>query len=99
MNRSPVNVKVRPMKLIKYGNPSCGPCRMLAPIIKDIVENTTGLEFEDINTFEVEPDILINDGIRSVPTLILLKDDKEVWRHVGLLSKDIIIQNIQKHNV
>ncbi len=87
------------MKLIKYGNPSCGPCRMLAPIIKTVIESVEGLEFEDINTFDVSPDVLINDGIRSVPTLILLKDNVEVWRHVGLLSKDVIIQNIQKHNV
>jgi thioredoxin-like negative regulator of GroEL len=72
---------------------------MLAPIIKTVIENIDGLEYEDINTFDVSPDVLINDGIRSVPTLILLKDDKEVWRHVGLLSKDVIIENIKKHNV
>ena len=63
------------LKLLKFGASYCAPCRSLTPII------------EDIDVDEVDPVVLTNYKIRNIPVLIITKDNVEVWRHVGSISK------------
>ena len=35
-------------------------------------------------------------GVRSVPTLILFKEGKEVWRQAGLTQKTVLVETIKK---
>lgn len=82
------------LKLIKFGASWCGPCRSLVPILEELKSR---IIIEDIDVDEVDPVVLTNYKIRNIPVLVLLKDDKEVWRHVGSISKSDLEKEIEKY--
>lgn len=72
------------VKLLKFGANWCAPCRSLVPILEELKDKVV---IEDIDVDEVDPVILTNYKIRNIPVLIITKDNVEVWRHVGSISK------------
>ena len=72
------------IKLIKFGASWCGPCRAMMPILEELKNKVV---IEDIDVDEVDPVVLTNYKIRNIPVLIITKDNVEVWRHVGNISK------------
>ena len=82
------------IKLIKFGASWCGPCRAMMPILEEIKNK---IEIEDIDVDEVDPIVLTNYKIRNIPVLILLQDNKEVWRHVGNISKVELEDKIKEY--
>lgn len=82
------------MKLIKFGAPWCGPCRAMVPILEELKDK---IEIEDIDVDEVDPIVLTNYKIRNIPVLVLVVDNKEVWRHVGSISKAELESKIKEY--
>ena len=82
------------IKLIKFGASYCAPCRAMMPILEELKNK---IEIEDIDVDKVDPIVLTNYKIRNIPVLVLLKDDKEVWRHVGNISKSDLEKEIEKY--
>jgi thioredoxin 1 len=72
------------LKLLKFGASYCAPCRSLTPILEELKDKVT---IEDIDVDEIDPVVLTNYKIRNIPVLIITKDNVEVWRHVGSISK------------
>lgn len=72
------------LKLLKFGASYCAPCRSLTPILEELKDKVT---IEDIDVDEVDSVVLTNYKIRNIPVLIITKDNVEVWRHVGSISK------------
>lgn len=72
----------------------CGPCKMLLPIVDEVSKEMTDIPFYaiDIDKYRNEA---IDKGIRSVPTLIIYKDGKEVARQMGFQPKDRLIKWIE----
>jgi thioredoxin 2 len=61
----------------------CGPCRMVAPFVDEIAQANVGkLLVAKVDT-DRAPNVAMRFGIRSIPTLIVFKDGKEVERSVG----------------
>ena len=54
------------------------------PILEELKSR---IIIEDIDVDEVDPVVLTNYKIRNIPVLIITKDNVEVWRHVGSISK------------
>lgn len=76
----------------------CGPCKMLAPIlkqVKDTLGNRVTIVKIDVDKNEA---IAAKYQVRGVPTLLLFKNGKQVWRQSGLLQKDDIINVITSNN-
>ncbi|MBI2875244.1 MAG: thioredoxin [Firmicutes bacterium] len=70
--------------LVDFWAPWCGPCRIQAPILEDFAAKVKGkIQVRKLNTDE-NGDTAAQYGIRSIPTLILFKDGKEVDRHIGV---------------
>ena len=89
---------MKTLKLVKYGHEYCGPCKTLKPILKELeVAFSEKVDFVDKDTYAIPVEEVMKAGIKAVPTLILYKDDVEVWRHVGLLSKDAIKQVLENN--
>jgi len=89
---------MKTLKLEKYGHEYCGPCKTMGLYLPEVVEQLKDIaEFEDVDTYNVDPERLKLASIRAVPTLILFKDGVEVWRHVGVLSKDSIVEKVKEY--
>jgi len=64
----------------------CGPCKMMAPMFAQAAEQlSTQVRFAKVNT-EQEQALAGQFNIRSIPTLILFKDGKEISRQSGVLD-------------
>jgi thioredoxin 2 len=69
--------------VVDYWAPWCGPCRMVAPEIKKVAERQAGrFLVVKVNT-EALPDLGARFGIRSIPTLAVFMNGKEVGRSAG----------------
>ena len=75
----------------------CGPCRKLSPIVDEIeTELSDKVKFMKINTDE-NIDKAKEFQVSGLPTLLIFKDGEVVERLVGLMPKNSIITNIEKH--
>ena len=73
----------------------CGPCRMLAPVIEQIAEETAGrVKVGKVNVDE-EPELASAFQIASIPTLVVIRDGKAVQTAVGVQPKDSILAMLQ----
>jgi len=64
----------------------CGPCKMMAPLFTQAAQAlSTTARFAKVNT-EQEQGLAGQYGIRSIPTLILFKDGKEISRQSGVMD-------------
>ena len=68
----------------------CGPCKMIAPIISEIADERTDVTVGKINVDEAS-DLAREYKIYSIPTLVVLKDGKEVRRATGARPKADIL--------
>jgi len=72
----------------------CGPCQMLSPILEEVsieVGDTAKVLKVDV---EENMDFARQYNVRSVPTLIIFKEGKEVWRKSGLTEKNVLVESI-----
>lgn len=62
----------------------CGPCRVIAPIIDKLEEKykEEGIKVLKVNVDECS-ELSVKFGIRSIPTIVVLKDGKEITRQTG----------------
>ena len=77
----------------------CGPCKAMAPILKDVkqeVGNTTTIIKIDVDK---NPEAASKFQVRGVPTLILFKNGQPVWRQSGVVQKSGLLEIIKKFAV
>lgn len=77
------------LKVIKFSAVWCGPCKVLNPIWEELKATEVSAEFVSAD-IDVEVELLAEYKIKGVPTLLYLKDGLEVYRSVGLVTKDAI---------
>ena len=74
----------------------CGPCKMLAPIIAEIKEELKDKVYVIKVNVDQEDELADKFGIYSIPTLVLIKDGKEIDRKTGYNTKQIITDWINR---
>ena len=76
----------------------CGPCKMLAPILKQVKEELgEAIKIVKIDVDKNQP-LSTKYEVRGVPTMLLFKNGKQVWRKSGVLQKNEIISIIDSHS-
>ena len=76
--------------LVDFWATWCMPCRMLAPTIEEIAEEADSRAYVGKVNVDEEPQLAIQYGVRSIPTLIFFRDGKDVGRMVGVQDKEDI---------
>ena len=77
------------MKKLEYYSASwCSPCKMLKPIIQELKDDGLNIEMIDIDQNQEKSS---KNNVKSVPTIIIYKDNKEFERFIGFRSKAEIV--------
>jgi thioredoxin 1 len=75
----------------------CGPCYMVAPILEEIAEEYDGqLKLTKLDV-DQNPQVAIQFGIMSIPTMILFKGGQAVERLIGYMPKERLLEKITPH--
>jgi thioredoxin 1 len=74
----------------------CGPCKMMSPILKEVKDELK----EKIAILKIDVDknqaLASKYQVRGVPTLVLYKEGKQVWRQSGMVQKRELIATINR---
>lgn len=79
--------------IIDFWAPWCGPCRSFAPIYEKVSENHTDIVFAKVNT-EEEQELGEHFQIRSIPTLMIFREQVVLFAQPGMLSESQLEQVI-----
>lgn len=80
----------------KFSATWCGPCKALAPIFENVKTKFNNIKFESIDV-DQQFEIASKYSIRSVPTVIIEKDGKEIERFSGVQSEMTYINSLNEH--
>ena len=76
----------------------CGPCKTLAPILKEVKHELA----ETIKIIKIDVDknqaLAAKYQVRGVPTMVLFKNGKQLWRESGVLQKNDILTIINQYS-
>jgi thioredoxin 1 len=82
--------------LVDFYAPWCGPCKKIAPILDEIsTSRSATLKVVRINS-DKDPAICEVLKVSALPTLVLYKNGKEIWKHNGFISKEDLLKHIDK---
>jgi thioredoxin 1 len=84
--------------LVDFWAEWCAPCKMMAPILNEVADELSGNSHVGKLNIEQYKSMAQKFNVRSIPTLILFKNGKEVKRFVGIKQKDFLLKEIKSIN-
>lgn len=83
--------------LLKFSAPWCAPCRMMAPIVESVMTEFDNIKLESVN-IDDDSDKAVEYAVRSVPTLIVLKNGEKVGSLVGSRTAEELREFLSNHS-
>lgn len=76
----------------------CGPCKAMGPVLEQLAAEAPANSSIIKVDVDKNPVAAAQYGIQGVPTFIIFKDGKPVWRHSGMIDKRSLLQLLQNHS-
>jgi thioredoxin 1 len=74
----------------------CGPCKAMNPVIKEVAQHLKGKARVIKVDIDQAQDAAIKFGVQAVPTFMLFKNGKILWRHSGMIDRHALLRTIQQ---
>ena len=91
-------INEKQLTLVDFYADWCGPCQMLAPIlqeVKSILQDEVRIIKINVDQYQ---DLATEFMVRGVPTMLLFKEGKILWRQSGVLSTNDLVAIIRQHS-
>ena len=83
--------------LVDFWAPWCSPCKMIAPVLKELAEEYGDrLKVVKVNVDE-NPDLASRFDVMGIPTLIMFKGGQAVDRFAGAMSRQALADKVTPH--
>jgi thioredoxin 1 len=84
--------------LVDFWASWCMPCKLMVPVLNDLAEEVDGkVTIAKLNVDEAKA-TASKFAVRSIPTLILFKNGKELHRFVGVKTKDYLVKELDRRS-
>ena len=77
--------------VVDFWAPWCGPCKSFAPIFESVAKSNPDIEFVKVNT-EEQQELAAHFQIRSIPTLMVFRDQIMLFQQPGVLPENALTQ-------
>lgn len=81
--------------LVDFWAEWCAPCRMMAPILNQVAGELPTTSFVAKVNVDQFQNLAQQYKVRSIPTMVLLRDGKEIDRFVGIKTKDFLLDKMK----
>ncbi|PMC47965.1 thioredoxin [uncultured Gemella sp.] len=88
--------KTDSVKVFDFWAPWCGPCKMLAPVLEEVSNELTNIEFYKVNVDENQ-EAAGEFGIMSIPTLLIMKNGEVLEEKTGYQPKEALVELLSKY--
>lgn len=76
----------------------CGPCKAMQPVIQQVAQEVKGKARIIKVNIDQAREAATQYNVNAVPTFMLFKNGKAVWRHAGMIDKHSLLQTIRSNS-